>query len=130
MRRWPIRRRAVVGGWRAVRLLAVLQWECLPSISWTLARLGNGMAELEKKDPDLAGRIRTRARATVAKLYADFPGDPATGVLAEAETDEDSKRWDDFANDVPCPALHPENGTCEIYEYLDPVLCRTFGASW
>ncbi len=84
------------------------------------------MAELERKDPELAARIRTRASATVARLSPDFPGDPATGILAEAETDEDSKRWDDFANDVPCPALHPENGTCEIYEYR-PVLCRTFG---
>jgi Fe-S-cluster containining protein len=90
------------------------------------ARLREGMEQLESKDPELALRIRTRARATIAKLSADFPGDAATGVLAEAETDEDSKRWDDFANDVPCPALHPENGTCEIYEYR-PVLCRTFG---
>jgi Fe-S-cluster containining protein len=90
------------------------------------ARLRKGMAELELKDPELAERIRARASATVAKLSPDFPGDPTTGVLAEAETDEDSKRWDDFANDVPCPALHPENGTCEIYEYR-PVLCRTFG---
>jgi Fe-S-cluster containining protein len=90
------------------------------------ARLRSGMAELEQKDPDLVSRIRERARQTVAKLYSDFPGDPATGVLAEAETDEDSKRWDDFANDVPCPALHPENGTCEIYAHR-PVLCRTFG---
>lgn len=90
------------------------------------ARLRTGMAELEGKDAELAMRIRTRARATVAKLSAEFPGDPVTGILAEAETDEDSKRWDDFANDVPCPALHPENGTCEIYEYR-PVLCRTFG---
>ena len=62
----------------------------------------------------------------MAQLSPDYPGDPVTGILAEAETDEDSKRWDDFANDVPCPALHPENGTCEIYEYR-PVLCRTFG---
>lgn len=90
------------------------------------ARLRTGMAALDEKDPERAARIRTRAKLTVQKLYKDYPGDPVTGVLAEAETDEDSRRWDDFANDVPCPALHAENGTCEIYEYR-PVLCRTFG---
>jgi Fe-S-cluster containining protein len=35
-------------------------------------------------------------------------------------------RWNDFANDEPCPALNPENGTCELYEFR-PVTCRTFG---
>jgi Fe-S-cluster containining protein len=90
------------------------------------ARLRYGLAELDRTDPERSARIRKRAKATVAKLSPAFPGDPVTGILAEAETDEDSKRWDDFANDEPCPALHSENGTCEIYEFR-PVLCRTFG---
>ncbi len=91
-----------------------------------VTRLRNGLAELEHKDPQRAAGIRTRARATVAKLAPTFPGDPVTGLLDESESEEASKRWDDFANDVPCPALHPETGTCEMYEYR-PVLCRTFG---
>ena len=91
-----------------------------------VARLRNGLAEIEIKDPERAGRIRTRARATVAKLAPTFPGDPVSGLLDESDSDEASKRWDDFANDEPCPALHPETGTCEMYEYR-PVLCRTFG---
>ena len=49
-----------------------------------------------------------------------------TGVLDESEGEEAAKRWNDFANDEPCPALNPESGTCEMYEYR-PVLCRTFG---
>jgi len=91
-----------------------------------VVRLRNGLAEIEKQDPGRAGRIRARARATVAKLSPTFPGDPVTGLLDESESEEASKRWDDFANDEPCPALHPETGTCEMYEYR-PVLCRTFG---
>jgi len=90
------------------------------------ARLRNGMEQLEQKDPDLYSRIRERAKQTVAKLYSTYPGDPVTGLLDESDDEVSSKRWDDFANDVPCPALHPEKGTCEIYEYR-PVLCRTFG---
>src|SRR5882672_2903464 len=87
-------------------------------------RLSNGMATIEAQDPELAARIRARARATVAKLSPTFPGDPITGLLDESEEMYD--RWNAFANDEPCPALHPENGTCEIYEFR-PVICRTFG---
>ena len=89
-------------------------------------RLRNGLAEVEKKDPERAARIRARALETVARLSADFPGDPVTGVLDDSDDEVMHQRWNDFANDVPCPALHTENGTCEIYEFR-PVLCRTFG---
>jgi Fe-S-cluster containining protein len=88
------------------------------------ARLRHGMAEVEAKDPQLASRIRERAREVVKRLSADFPGDPATGVLDQSP--QAAQRWNDFANDEPCPALHPEKGTCEIYEYR-PIPCRTFG---
>ena len=89
-------------------------------------RLRHGLAETERRDPERAARIRKRALDTVARLTPDYPGDPSTGILAEAETDEDCKRWDDFANDVPCPALDPASGTCDLYEFR-PVICRTFG---
>src|SRR5260221_12322829 len=49
------------------------------------ARLRNGMAEVEQKDPALASRIRERARATVAKLSSTYPGDPVTGLLDDSE---------------------------------------------
>ncbi len=89
-------------------------------------RLKNGLADTEKTDPDRAARIRKRALDTVARLSPEYPGDPATGLLDEADDDDDCKRWDDFANDEPCPVLDPATGTCELYEFR-PVMCRTFG---
>lgn len=88
------------------------------------ARLRNGMAVIEQRDPQLAARIRTRARDVVARRSATFPGDAMTGIISEDEDMYDA--WNEFANDEPCPALHPEKGTCEIYEFR-PVICRTFG---
>jgi len=88
------------------------------------ARLRQGLAELERSDPERAVRIRERARASVARIAADFPGDPATGLLSE---DEDSEsRFLDFANDEPCPVLDPETGACELYAWR-PLTCRVFG---
>jgi Fe-S-cluster containining protein len=81
---------------------------------------------MDIEDPEKAARIRARAMKTVAELEPDFPGDPVTGIISEEETDEAKQKWNDFANDVPCPALHPENGTCEIYSHR-PMMCRTFG---
>ena len=89
-------------------------------------RLRHGLAETEKTDPERAAGIRKRALDTVARLSPEYPGDPATGLLDEAEDDEDCKRWDEFANDEPCPVLDPATGTCELYEFR-PVMCRTFG---
>jgi Fe-S-cluster containining protein len=89
-------------------------------------RLRKGLAELEALDPERAGRLRRRALDTVARLSEEYPGDPVTGVLDEDDTDEAAKRWDDFGNAEPCPALDPATGTCELYESR-PVICRTFG---
>jgi Fe-S-cluster containining protein len=88
------------------------------------ARLGNGLLTVEAQDPERAARIRARARDTVSRLSSTFPGDPATGLLDQSREMYD--RWNDFANDEPCPALHPEKGTCELYEFR-PMTCRTFG---
>src|ERR1700733_12187734 len=71
------------------------------------ARLRQGLAEMKEKDPKRAARILARARDTVARLSPEFPGDPVTGVLDESDGEEASKRWDDFANDEPCPVLNP-----------------------
>jgi Fe-S-cluster containining protein len=87
-------------------------------------RLRKGLADLEAVAPQRAAGVRERARDGVARLAREFPGDPATGVLAEGEIAE--RRFAEFANDEPCPALDPETGTCELYESR-PMTCRTFG---
>ena len=88
------------------------------------ARLQQGLANLEKTDRPKAIRIRQRARASIARLSADFPGNAKTGILDEGPEAED--RFEDFANDEPCPVLDPETGLCDLYESR-PMTCRTFG---
>jgi Fe-S-cluster containining protein len=60
----------------------------------------------------------------VARISGGFPGDPATGLLAEDQGSE--QRFLEFANDEPCPALDPESGACELYASR-PLTCRVFG---
>jgi Fe-S-cluster containining protein len=88
------------------------------------ARLQLGMADLDKTDPRRARRIRERARASVGRLSAEFPGNAQTGVLDEGP--EADARFEEFANDEPCPVLDPETGLCDLYE-ARPMTCRTFG---
>ncbi len=49
---------------------------------------------------------------------------PATGILDESEAGQ--ARFDDFANDEPCPVLDPETGACDLYA-ARPMTCRVFG---
>jgi Fe-S-cluster containining protein len=87
-------------------------------------RLKKGLAKLESKDPQRAAAVRRRARESIARISSDFPGDRATGIL-----DEDSEalaRFENFANDEPCPVLDPKTGFCELYEFR-PMTCRVFG---
>jgi Fe-S-cluster containining protein len=87
-------------------------------------RLQQGLADLEKTDPRRARHVRDRARASVERLSAEFPGDAKTGRLDEgAEAEE---RFAEFANDEPCPVLDPETGLCDLY-HARPMTCRTFG---
>lgn len=93
------------------------------------ARLQRGLARLKRTDPQQARHIRERARASVERLSAEFPGDAKTGVLDAKVFDEGSgaeKRFAEFANDEPCPVLDPETGLCDLYE-ARPMTCRTFG---
>ena len=90
------------------------------------ARLRRGLVAMDLEDAERAASIRARVQATVAKLTPDFPGDPVSGIISEEDSDEANQRWNDFANDVPCPVLNPETGTCELYSSR-PMLCRTFG---
>jgi Fe-S-cluster containining protein len=87
-------------------------------------RLCHGLAELEEEDPRRAARVRERARASVARIAEDFPGDRVTGLLATGA--EAEAQFEDFANEEPCPALDPETGTCDLYASR-PITCRTFG---
>jgi Fe-S-cluster containining protein len=87
-------------------------------------RLQQGLADLGKRDPDRAARIRQRARESVARLTPEFPGDPVSGLLHEGE--EAEQQFADFANDEPCPVLDPQTGLCELYESR-PMTCRVFG---
>ena len=52
-------------------------------------RLRHGLIELEALDPERGSRVRERARQSVARISSDFPGDPATGILAEDEEAEE-----------------------------------------
>ena len=87
-------------------------------------RLRRGLAELEKSDPARAARVRQRARESVARLGPEFPGDPLSGILDEAQAA--AERFENFANDEPCPVLDPITGGCELYDSR-PMTCRVFG---
>lgn len=87
-------------------------------------RLRDGLAELGIAHPARAAEVERRAADYIARLSADFPGDADTGILAE---DENSQlRFEDFANEEPCPALDPATGRCDLYE-ARPTTCRVFG---
>ena len=94
-----------------------------------VARLQQGLADLEKTDSQRAKRIRERARDSMQRLSAEFPGNAKTGVLDAAVFDEGSEaeeRFAAFANDEVCPVLDPETGLCDLYG-ARPMTCRTFG---
>ena len=74
--------------------------------------------------PATAQAVRERAHTWIETYGADFPGDPQSGILGTSE--EDQARFDDFANDAPCPALDPETGLCGVYAGR-PMTCRVFG---
>src|SRR5260370_29733328 len=77
-------------------------------------RLQQGLADLEKTDPQRAGRIRERARASIGRLSAEFPGNPKTGVLDESpEAEEGFTR---FPNKTAWPGAVPDPGLAEPYE--------------
>jgi Fe-S-cluster containining protein len=88
------------------------------------ARLRDGMAALRTNNPALAADLERRARSWLAEYGGGFPGDPATGVLGTSAADQ--ARFEDFANDAPCPALDPVTGRCDVYAWR-PMTCRVFG---
>jgi Fe-S-cluster containining protein len=87
-------------------------------------RLRAGMRELCDRDPARAAEVERRAQNWIDEFGRDFPGDLATGLLGESE--EDRARFEDFANDAPCPALDAATGLCDLYS-ARPMTCRVFG---
>ncbi|HET7747058.1 MAG TPA: YkgJ family cysteine cluster protein [Vicinamibacteria bacterium] len=87
-------------------------------------RLMAGLAVLRRRAPARAAAVIARARAAVERLRPAFPGQRESGLLAP---DEDLREAF-FARhqDLPCPALDPERGSCDLYEWR-PVTCRTYG---
>jgi len=81
-------------------------------------------AGLQAASPETVAALQRRARAWIAEYGADFPGDPATGVLGDSP--DEQVRFDSFAEDAPCPALDPATGRCEVYAWR-PMTCRVFG---
>ncbi len=74
-------------------------------------RLRQGLAKLP---PEQAETVRARARKTF-----DIVGELPVDETGEASFSQKSA-------DVPCPALNPVSGACDLYEDR-PVTCRTFG---
>ncbi len=87
-------------------------------------RLQQGLAELEATEPECAAQVRDRARASLARIAREFPGDRNTGILDESEAA--AERFEVFANDEPCPVLNPQTGMCDLYA-ARPMTCRVFG---
>ncbi|MCW5980544.1 MAG: YkgJ family cysteine cluster protein [Bryobacteraceae bacterium] len=83
-------------------------------------RLREGLRTLAVDVPDRARQVRLRAAGYVAAIGSDYPGDHATGVL------DDEDRLPPEFDDVPCPALDPATGRCDLYDSR-PLTCRLFG---
>ena len=85
-------------------------------------RLRTGLEALAEADPARAAAVRSRSQAYISTAAPVYPGDPVTGSL-----------WDEDAlpsslDVLPCPALDPATGCCDLYA-ARPITCRTFGAA-
>lgn len=86
-----------------------------PISALDVRRLQLGLATLRASRPDRAEAVVARARDAAARLGADLPlGAEAREAYLTAHTD------------LPCPALDPASGRCDLYEHR-PTPCRTFG---
>jgi Fe-S-cluster containining protein len=83
-------------------------------------RLREGLRALSESDPARAKAVRLRAELYVRIAAPDYPGDPVSGALADADA------LPDALDELPCPALDPATGLCDLYD-ARPITCRTFG---
>jgi Fe-S-cluster containining protein len=94
-------------------------------IGWLDARrLAEALDALEAHDPRRARAIRSRARRARERMQRGFPGDPASGRLSQDEAARE--RFFDRHAALPCPALDPRSGACELYS-ARPLSCRSYG---
>ena len=89
-------------------------------------RLRQGLSALQETDPERATCVLERAGTSWSRLKSEFPGNPSSGVLDVDSNGQPAEGFEDFANDEPCPALDPVNGTCDLYASR-PQTCRVFG---
>jgi Fe-S-cluster containining protein len=87
-------------------------------------RLREGMEKIRAFAPETAEAVVARAEAWITEFGKDFPGDVVEGILGTSEYE--IERFNDFANDAPCPALDLETGKCDVYAWR-PMTCRVFG---
>jgi Fe-S-cluster containining protein len=87
-------------------------------------RLQRGWVDLRAREGARATAIRRRAIEAVAALEDGFPGRFETGRLTADEQALD--RFFERHAAMPCPALDPVSGCCELYA-ARPVACRTYG---
>ncbi len=87
-------------------------------------RLRAGMAALRASDAPLAAVIERRARIWIGEHAADFPGNLTTGLIGTSP--QEQERFEQFAEDAPCPALDVATGRCDVYAWR-PMTCRAFG---
>jgi Fe-S-cluster containining protein len=87
-------------------------------------RLQRGLEDLAVRDPARAAELSRRARKDADLLRRQFPGDPDTGILVD--DDESQQRFFNRHESVPCPALDPATGLCDLYDQR-PFTCRTYG---
>jgi Fe-S-cluster containining protein len=86
-------------------------------------RLQAGMDALRETEPALAVEVETRAKAWIAE-HGAFPGSVESGLLGDS--DAERERFEEFANEAACPALDPQSGRCDLYDWR-PMTCRVFG---
>lgn len=86
-------------------------------------RLRAGLALLAERDPERAAAVLARAQRLLPALRLGFPGDPANGRLHDGD---DADEYFSRHAAVPCPALDPATGRCDLYTHR-PLSCRTFG---
>ena len=83
-------------------------------------RLREGLQALAAVDPARAAAVRARAESYILSAAPEYPDDPATGALGDEDT------LPPGLDNLPCPALDPATGCCDLYA-ARPITCRTFG---
>ena len=89
-----------------------------------VARLHTALRGMQVLAPELAESLQQRALAWIRQYGGGFPGDLTTGLIGT--TEDEQARFETFANEAPCPALNPDTGLCDVYEWR-PMTCRVFG---